>query len=581
MSARPPAKVVLLASLAIGSAVAPAAAGAKPDHGAGASAPAKAHGHGPTGQGPPGQVKHAPDQPPDAVAASPHHKKDAAVSTAVPAPAGALSPATPAVPILTSGAAASAVPIAAAPEAAPVGPPVSSTPAIPPPAAKAPVGPRRVAGHHRRHRHARRGGTAISRRRLVRSRRARHQLAARRSARRAASARPRTIPSKRRSAAPPAHRAASGFAAPLTHTVTRIIGVLPRPLRWALAALVALALLLATAIVWMALRARRLRRRGRRLAADVGLLESTLIPAVPEQVGPAAVSAAHRSEDELAAGGDFYDAFELDAGRMGLVMGDVEGHGRTAIGLTAAVRYTLRAYLEAGLAPRIALRVASGALGHTLGRRLVTAVAAVYDSRAGTLTFACAGHPAPLLLGAALESPIACSSPPIGAQLTTGGRQVTTSLAPECAAVFYTDGAVDPRIDRSGVALDRLVDALAGCGPEVAADDLLARLLDSAQMPDDTSACVLRPLPGAAAGSGEHIEEIEFDRFGLAGSGERFLAACGVAPPQRARAMRLARPIAEARGSVVLTIRRSGSSTDVTAAPPAPVSLTAASLSAA
>jgi hypothetical protein len=373
--------------------------------------------------------------------------------------------------------------------------------------------------------------------------------------------------------AKPVQHPAGGLVAPLTRTVTRIISVLPRPLRWALAALVTIGLGLAAVIGWMALSARRLRHDRRRLAADLGLLESTLVPSVPERVGLASVSAAHRSADALAAGGDFYDAFELGDGRTGLVMGDVEGHGRPAIPLTAAVRYTLRAYLEAGLEPRAALRVAAGALGHKLGLHLVTAVAAVYDGRAGTLTYACAGHPAPLLIGAPVDSPIACTSPPIGAQLATGRRQVTTSLPVGSAAVFYTDGAIDPRIDRSRESFARLLKAVDSHGPDTVADDLLSRLLDAAELPDDTSACVIRPLPGAAAGPASHVEEIEFDAADLDRSGERFLSACRVAPQEITKALRRARTIADREGAVVMTIRRTSSSSEVTAAAPAPLSL--------
>jgi hypothetical protein len=340
-----------------------------------------------------------------------------------------------------------------------------------------------------------------------------------------------------------------------------------------LAALIAIGLALGAVIGWMTLSARRLRRDRLRLAADLGLLESTLVPSVPERVGLASVSAAHRSSDALAAGGDFYDAFELGDGRTGLVMGDVEGHGRSAIPLTAAVRYTLRAYLEAGLEPRAALRVAAGALRHKLGDHLVTAVAAVYDGTTGTLTYACAGHPAPLLVGAPVDSPIACTSPPIGAQLATGRRQTRAPLPVGSAAVFFTDGAIDPRIDRSGGAADRLLEAVDSDGPDIVADDLLSRLLDAADLPDDTSACVIRPLPGAPAGSGEHIEEIELDATDLARSGQRFLSACSVAPHEIAKAMRSARAIADREGAVVITIRRTGSSLDVTAARPGALSL--------
>ena len=49
-------------------------------------------------------------------------------------------------------------------------------------------------------------------------------------------------------------------------------------------------------------------------------------------------------------------------------------------------------------------------LGKDLGAELTTVVVAVYDGRAGTLTYACAGHEAPILLGAPAHTPVTVAS---------------------------------------------------------------------------------------------------------------------------------------------------------------------------
>ena len=161
----------------------------------------------------------------------------------------------------------------------------------------------------------------------------------------------------------------------------------------------ALTVLLALAGAVMVLRSHRLEQTRRRLVEDVGLLQAALLPALPERVGAACVSAAYLPAEGVAAGGDFFDAFELGDGRTCVIVGDVAGHGRESVPLTAHVHYTLRAYLEAGLSPREALHVGATALGPRLGERTVTAVVGIYDPVTGGLTYACAGHPPPVVAG--------------------------------------------------------------------------------------------------------------------------------------------------------------------------------------
>jgi serine phosphatase RsbU (regulator of sigma subunit) len=61
----------------------------------------------------------------------------------------------------------------------------------------------------------------------------------------------------------------------------------------------------------------------------------------------------YRSADELTrVGGDFYDIFELDAGRIGIAIGDVSGKGLRAASLTSTVRIALRALALEGRSPR-------------------------------------------------------------------------------------------------------------------------------------------------------------------------------------------------------------------------------------
>jgi hypothetical protein len=349
-------------------------------------------------------------------------------------------------------------------------------------------------------------------------------------------------------------------ASPIVTTITRIVGVVPTLLWVAIAALVALALGLGVRTRIAALRASRLERQRKELMADVGLLQAALLPAPPARLGPVGTSVAYRPADGPGAGGDFYDVFALENGSLGVIVGDVSGHGRSALPHTALVRYTLRAYLEACLSPREALRMAGSVLDRQLGGSFVTVVTAIYHPRERTLTYACAGHPPPIVLGATgrLQPVIPAAAPPLGAGMRTGVRQTTISVPGRAQLCFYTDGATEARVGGGGLyGSDRLTAALRELGPQATAAALLDRVAaETRSRPDDLAACLLS-VAGDARAPCSLAEEIELDRDTATGERiERFLLACGV--PRRRAASSLARAaatLAQRSGSVLLAVR--------------------------
>jgi outer membrane biosynthesis protein TonB len=317
---------------------------------------------------------------------------------------------------------------------------------------------------------------------------------------------------------------------PIVRTVRDIVETVPGWMKLAIAALGALALLFAGAYAFSALRARSLARQRSELLGDVGLLQRALLPTIPDQLGGLAASVAYRPADGPGAGGDFYDALPLSGGRVGFVLGDVSGHGRAALERTAFMRYTLRAYLEAGLEPSTALQVAGRVIGDGLDGDFATVLLAIHDPNSGSLTYATAGHPAPIIVGAtSFEPVIAGSSPPIGVGEPTGLRQTTVPLVPGAVACFYTDGLIEARIGDGLLGRERLQEIVEGLGPEPTATELLERVAaEAVRVPDDMATCVLTPTARVTAG-GFRTERLELTAKELDGPLlDRFLAECGV-----------------------------------------------------
>jgi serine phosphatase RsbU (regulator of sigma subunit) len=354
---------------------------------------------------------------------------------------------------------------------------------------------------------------------------------------------PRTLAAKRSS--------------PLATTITKIVGVVPTPVRILIGALLALALGLGVRSSFAAVRARRLEGQRRELLEDVGLLQAALLPVTPERLGPVGTSVAYRPAAGPGAGGDFYDVFALEDGQLAVIVGDVSGHGRKALPHTALVRFTLRAYLEAGLSPRGAVQTAGAVLEHQLGDSFATVLVATYQPRERVLTYASAGHPPPLVLGSKRLAPTTVSSaPPIGIGMRTGTRQSVVSLPGGAQLCFYTDGVTEARVAGELFGVERLADALAAVGPQASASALLDRVTDQVDSrPDDMAACLLS-VEGDSAAPSARMEELELDREALGDDRpERFLLACGIAPDDVTGLMRSARARVERAGSVVIEVR--------------------------
>ncbi len=202
-------------------------------------------------------------------------------------------------------------------------------------------------------------------------------------------------------------------------------------------------------------------------------------------------------------GGDWYDAFALPGGRLGVVLGDVAGRSIPAASAMGQLRTVTRAFalMDEG-------RDEPGQVLTRLGRyqlsqeatELFTVVYVVIDPHAGTLAWASAGHPPSLLRTAAGDaSYLQAGDGLIGVEDATF-RTFTREVGAGDLLILYTDGLVERRGESLDAGLDRLeVAALAGPDePEALCEHILHAVLPAdARLPDDVTALIaqLTPLP--------------------------------------------------------------------------------------
>ena len=187
-------------------------------------------------------------------------------------------------------------------------------------------------------------------------------------------------------------------------------------------------------------------------------LQRSLMPRLPQVP---AVSLAGRYLPAAAArlGGDWYDAFPLPDGRLGLAIGDVVGRGFHAAAIMGQLRSGLRAYALDGMAPGEVLEKLNRLLRQLEPGRTATLLYIVLDPHGGDLVAAGAGHPPPLVSPADGEPWFAevPASVPLGALRHVRYDELELELEPGSTLALYTDGLVE----RPGESLDAGLERLA------------------------------------------------------------------------------------------------------------------------
>mgnify|MGYP000935017745 CR=1 FL=1 len=180
--------------------------------------------------------------------------------------------------------------------------------------------------------------------------------------------------------------------------------------------------------------------------------------ALPAGANQTVHALALQPDGKLLVGGDFTDAFETDDGRVLIMIGDVAGKGVRAAGLTETVRSTVRAFASLDPSPASILEKANTVLlrGEPTDPH-VTAFIAVIDPETGHVTYASAGHPAAIHLGAGTGGPLGVTYGPPLHSFPSSYQQEYVRMALGDCLVLYTDGVTESRRDDEEFGEERLV----------------------------------------------------------------------------------------------------------------------------
>ena len=196
----------------------------------------------------------------------------------------------------------------------------------------------------------------------------------------------------------------------------------------------------------------------------------------------------------VAVGGDWYDVILLPGSQVGIIIGDVAGHGLQAAVIMASLRAALRAFATVDACPALILTRLNEYICLFKPEAFATVFVGVFDAGQERLRYTLAGHPPPLLVtgNGSLDVLDDALGPPLGfpgAAYEPGERPFPAGAS----LVAYTDGLIERRDEALDTRLEELVKATAaaaGAGPESLCDRVVFELLAGKDLTDDAALLV-------------------------------------------------------------------------------------------
>jgi serine phosphatase RsbU (regulator of sigma subunit) len=226
-------------------------------------------------------------------------------------------------------------------------------------------------------------------------------------------------------------------------------------------------------------------------------LQRSLLPTRLPAVSCVDMAARYIPGHEFGVGGDWYDVFPLPSGWLGVVIGDVSGHGLASAVVMGRVRSALRAYALICEDPAEALTLLDRKVHHFEAGALTTALYAMVSPDRSIVRVSSAGHLSPVLAlpehpATLLDLPI---DPPLGVGRPTATRRtIAVPFQPGAVLVCYTDGLVERRDEIIDIGVQRLTDMVQADDAETVCATVMTRM-GASRPTDDMAVLAVRRLP--------------------------------------------------------------------------------------
>lgn len=191
------------------------------------------------------------------------------------------------------------------------------------------------------------------------------------------------------------------------------------------------------------------RLRVRRLETELEVargIQANLLPVAPLETPHGIICG--RNEPCRTVGGDYFDYFTMDGGRVALAIGDVAGKGIPAALMMSSLRVAFRLAAERSDSPRAVVTRMNPVVASLVAEgSFICFFYAVWDPASGLLAYSNAGMEPPVLLRA--SSPgrqlLRKGGPVLGVEPGYAYREGTVRLEPGDRLFLYTDGLTEQR----------------------------------------------------------------------------------------------------------------------------------------